>query len=58
MPIYEYECKEHKIKKEITRGIKDPEIYPLCPECQSLMSKVYNTFGINLKGPGFYSTGG
>ena len=56
MPTYEYACIECDIKIEITRGIKDVEVKPPCSSCGYSMTKVYNTFGINLKGPGFYST--
>lgn len=36
MPIYEYECKSCGGKKEVTRGIKDQEVKPKCPNCFEL----------------------
>ena len=56
MPTYEYACIECETKEEITRGINDEEKIPVCPKCGYRMAKVYSTFGINLKGSGFYST--
>lgn len=56
MPTYEYACIECETKEEVTRGIKDEEKIPPCPNCGYRMAKVYSTFGINLKGSGFYST--
>ena len=58
MPTYEYECKECSIRQEINRGIKEEEVIPPCSSCGYKMTKVYSTFGIQLKGGGFYSTGG
>lgn len=56
MPTYEYACIECDKSEEITRGINDPENIPPCPGCGYRMTRVYNSFGINLKGSGFYST--
>ena len=56
MPTYEYQCIECETKEEILRSFSDPEIIPPCQKCGYKMQKVYGTFGINLKGKGFYST--
>lgn len=56
MPTYEYQCIECETAEEILRSFSDPEVIPPCPKCGYKMVKVYGTFGINLKGPGFYST--
>mgnify|MGYP002737203437 CR=1 FL=1 len=56
MPTYEYECKECNTKEEVLRGMKEEEVVPPCSSCGFKMTKVYSAFGINLKGPGFYST--
>jgi putative FmdB family regulatory protein len=57
IPIYEYSCIECDEDIEITRGFNDPENIPTCSEGH-LMKRAYNTFGIQFKGGGFYSTGG
>lgn len=56
MPTYEYECKDCSKTEEILRGMTEEEVVPPCPSCGFKMTKVYSAFGINLKGPGFYST--
>lgn len=56
MPTYEYNCVECKVNKEVPKSFKDADTVELCEKCGNAMNKVYGTFGINLKGPGFYST--
>jgi putative FmdB family regulatory protein len=56
MPTYEYACVECDKTQEVTRSFKDTEIKPPCPQCGYAMTRVFNTFGINLKGGGYYST--
>lgn len=56
MPIYEYACIQCDTSIEITRSIKDPETIPPCSVCGYNMTKVYNSFGIQFKGGGFYKT--
>ena len=58
MPTYEYKCVDCKVNKEVPKSIKDADSIELCEQCGNAMNKVYNTFGIQLKGGGFYSTGG
>ena len=60
MPIYEYKCSQDNTHKvfEVERSILDPEVIPDCPKCDSAMKKVYRSFGIDLKGSGWYSKGG
>lgn len=58
MPIYEYKCDCSEDIIEIQRSILDPELIPDCPKCDSAMKKVYRSFGIDLKGSGWYSKGG
>jgi len=57
MPTYQYACIECDEDLEITRGFDDPEEIPEC-QMGHRMNRVYNTFGIQFKGGGFYSTGG
>lgn len=57
MPIYQYSCVECDEDKEITRGFNDPESIPSCSNGHTMI-RVFNTFGIQFKGGGFYSTGG
>lgn len=56
MPKYDYKCGTCEYGEEIERSISDPEIKPVCPECNLEMSRVYNNFGIQFKGSGFYNT--
>ena len=58
MPTYEYQCERSEEIIEIQRSIMDPETIPDCPKCNKAMKKVYRSFGIQLKGSGWYSTGG
>lgn len=37
MPIYEYSCGKCGSTKEITRGIKDPEVIPDCEKCSTYL---------------------
>jgi putative FmdB family regulatory protein len=58
MPRYEYKCPECNSGKEVVRSFSDSDLPELCDKCNVAMNKVYNTFGIQFKGGGFYSTGG
>lgn len=58
MPVYEYVCDCSEKVLEIQRSILDEEIIPDCSNCGLKMKKVYRTFGIQLKGSGWYSKGG
>jgi len=57
MPTYEYACIECDESQEVVRGFNDPEVTPVCSR-EHTMVRVFNTFGIQFKGGGFYSTGG
>jgi putative FmdB family regulatory protein len=53
MPKYDYKCNTCYSQIEFERGFgEDRE--PSC--CGGIMSRVWNTFGIQFKGSGFYST--
>ena len=58
MPNYEYNCIECDTKEEVVRSFSDEENIPMCPTCGYKMVRVFNSFGIQFKGGGFYSTGG
>jgi putative FmdB family regulatory protein len=58
MPRYEYKCDCSDTVHEFERSITAPEEVYLCPECSTVMKRVYSTFGIDLKGSGWYSKGG
>ena len=55
MPTYENQCREHG-QFESIRSIKldIPEALE-CPVCVQLSNRQYSTFGISLKGGGYYS---
>lgn len=50
---YEYKCKDHGIKVEISGT--NAEI-PICPSCNAEMLRIYSISGIVFKGSGFYKT--
>jgi len=56
MPTYEYYCEKCKQNEDILKPFSQAEDLELCKTCDIAMKKQYGTFGINLKGPGFYST--
>ena len=56
MPNYDYLCASCDVKKEVNKSFSEADSVELCHNCNNPMKKQYGTFGINLKGPGFYST--
>lgn len=56
MPTYEYSCIECDLTIEKQKSFSEAETSEFCEKCGNKMVKVYGTFGINLKGSGFYST--
>ena len=56
MPTYEYNCVDCKINVEIPKSITQSDSVELCEKCGGAMNKVYGSFGIKFKGPGFYKT--
>lgn len=52
MPIYGYECKKCG---EIELWHMHSETKEECPLCKGPIKRVYGTFGVKFKGPGFYS---
>jgi putative FmdB family regulatory protein len=55
MPIYEYECKECKVLKEVL--ILEVKDEPKCPKCLKLMDKVVSLSHFRLKGGGWGKDG-
>lgn len=59
MPTYEYKCKKCEHGFEIVQKIKDDPLRQ-CPECkqESLQKIITSGGGFQLKGSGWYKTGG
>lgn len=57
MPKYDYECFECELRYEKERSIHDTEPRYVCDQCGYALVRVYNSFGLQFKGSGFYSTG-
>lgn len=58
MPKYEYACIECDLEYEKERSIHDAEPEYFCEKCGYALQRVYNSFGLQFKGGGFYSTDG
>ena len=56
MPKYDYRCSDCENSQEVERSISDPEVKPICSNCNLEMNRVYTNFGIQFKGSGFYKT--
>jgi putative FmdB family regulatory protein len=57
MPKYEYACVDCDIQYEKERSIHDTEPKYICNQCGYVLIRVFNSFGLQFKGSGFYSTG-
>jgi putative FmdB family regulatory protein len=58
MPVYEYKCSvddEHALLN-VTRSISEDDPGYKCEECEADMIRMFNSFGIQFKGSGFYKT--
>lgn len=56
MPKYEYDCINCDSKYEKERSIHDAEPEYFCETCGYALVRVYNSFGLQFKGSGFYKT--
>ena len=56
MPKYEYSCIECDLEYEKERSIHDAEPRYVCDKCGYALQRVYNSFGLQFKGGGFYSS--
>ena len=52
--IYQYKCNACNTEIEIERGIRDPEVAPICIDCHGTMSRVWSSPAITFNGAGFY----
>jgi len=55
MPTYEFQCTEHGSFESIRSITSDIPESLECPVCGLASNRVYSTFGISLKGGGYYS---
>lgn len=53
MAVYTYIC-ENDHEYEERRSIKDNPKRTTCPKCDKPLKQRYNSFGIDLRGTGFY----
>jgi putative FmdB family regulatory protein len=58
VPVYEYACIQCDEDYEKERSIHDPVPEYFCDKCGYALQRVYNSFGLQFKGGGFYSTDG
>ena len=52
--IYQYKCNACNTEIEIERGIRDPEVAPICIDCHGTMNRVWSSPAITFNGAGFY----
>lgn len=55
MPIYEYECNDHKHRFEVIQKFDDPPVAH-CTVCGGPVHKLLSSPAIQFKGSGFYIT--
>src|SRR5258708_1602204 len=56
MPLYEYECKQCKLRTEKIQKFSDPEITE-CPHCGGHIERVISAPAISFKGGGWFADG-
>lgn len=56
MPIYEFYCEKCQIKHIESRGITEEQKLTNCPDCDTLLKRVFSTPTITFNGSGFYAT--
>jgi putative FmdB family regulatory protein len=56
MPKYEYSCIQCDLDYEKERSIHESASEYFCDKCGYALQRVFNSFGIQFKGGGFYST--
>lgn len=52
MPIYRYRCPGCSLEQEIFQKMSDPD--PACSSCNTTMARLFQPFGVDLRGPGFH----
>lgn len=55
MPIYEYYCKKCDKVIDITKNASEVSKEEKCEKCNTVLTRIFSTPGINFKGRGFYS---
>ena len=55
MPTYSYRCADCGEAFDIVQSFSDDAL-TVCPRCEGLLRKVYNSVGVVFKGSGFYRT--
>lgn len=55
MPTYSYRCADCGEAFDIVQSFTDDAL-TVCPRCEGLLRKVYNSVGVVFKGSGFYRT--
>jgi len=55
MPIYEYQCRNCKMRFELRQSFDDKSI-AVCPSCNGIAHRLFSPVPILFKGPGFYIT--
>lgn len=55
MPTYAYACKDCNHAFDIQQSFSDDSL-TVCPECEGVLRKKFNSVGVVFKGTGFYRT--
>ena len=55
MPTYAYACRDCGHAFDVQQSFSDDSL-TVCPECEGLLRKKFNSVGVVLKGSGFYRT--
>lgn len=55
MPTYAYACRDCGHAFDIQQSFSDDSL-TVCPECEGLLRKKFNSVGVVFKGSGFYRT--
>ncbi len=55
MPTYAYACKDCGHAFDIVQSFSDNSL-TVCPECEGVLRKKFNSVGVVFKGTGFYRT--
>lgn len=58
MPVYEYNCSHDDAhpKMSVHRAMTESDPGYTCVECESQMTRLFTTVGVQFKGNGFYKT--
>ncbi|WRH25526.1 FmdB family transcriptional regulator [Arthrobacter sp. JZ12] len=55
MPTYAYACRDCGHAFDVQQSFSDDSL-TVCPECEGLLRKKFNSVGVVFKGSGFYRT--